>query len=258
MLQAERRSRIVAALEDRPALSVGELAQMLATSEMTIRRDLAALSAEGRVRKVHGGALAADQADRPAKVRSIINVQAKEAIAAQAAALIAEQATLVLDSGTTVGALARVLRGRQLTVVTTSLIVLRELGDAASSAVHIVGGRFRPETQSVSGPQVAEAMSDFSADLAFLAASAIRDGGFYNYYPEDAAIQRRMVEIAREAWLLADASKLSAVALGRVGALQDLAGVITDGAASPEQLAELRGWCRQVVVAQPEAAPARS
>jgi DeoR/GlpR family transcriptional regulator of sugar metabolism len=255
MLPAERRSRIVAALGERPALSVAELAQMLEASEMTIRRDLAALSADGQVRKVHGGALAAVQADRSAEVRSVTNVRAKAAIATLAAALVREHATLVLDSGTTIGALARALRGRHLTVVTTSLIVLRELGDAPTSAVHLVGGRFRPETQSVSGPQVAEAMGDFSADHAFVAASAIHDGSYYNYYPEDAAIQRRMVEIARESWLLADASKLSAVALGRVGALRDLAGVITDDSASPAQLDELRASCRRVVVAGPESAP---
>ena len=129
-------------------------------------------------------------------------------------------------------------------------------GPAASSALHLVGGRFRPETQSVCGPQVAEAMGDFSADLALLGASAIRDGSYYNCHPEDAAIQRRMVEIAREAWLLADASKLSAVALGRVGALRDLTGVVTDGTVTSEQLQELRAWCQQVVVAQPEPAQA--
>src|SRR5213076_2154795 len=49
--------------------------------------------------------------------------------------------------------------------------------------------------------------------------------------PEDAVVQRRMVEIARESWLLADSSKLEAVGLARVGPLHDLSGVITDAGA---------------------------
>jgi DeoR/GlpR family transcriptional regulator of sugar metabolism len=249
MLQAERRDRIVAELELRPAVSVAELAQLLATSEMTIRRDLTALSAEGRLRKVHGGALPANEPDRPAAIRSVLNVAAKRAIAATAAARVPDGATLAMDGGTTVGMLARALRGRRLTVVTTSLIVLRELGAEPDVALHLVGGRYRPQTESVCGPQVAEALADYSADLAFVAASAVGEGAFFNYYPEDAAIQRRMVEIGRRAWLLADASKLSAVAVGRVGTLADLAGVITDAGVTPAQMAELRSYEIEVVVA---------
>lgn len=249
MLQAERRRRIVAELELRPAVSVAELAELLSTSEMTIRRDLTALSAEGRLHKVHGGALPATGHDRPAAVRSVLNVVAKRAIATAAAARVPDGATLALDSGTTVGMLARALRGRRLTVVTTSLIVLRELGEQPEVALHLVGGRYRPDTESVCGPQAAAALGDYSADVAFVAASAVGDGAFFNYYPEDAAIQRRMIEIGRRAWLLADASKLSAVAVGRVGSLADLAGVITDASASEAQVEELRGHKVDVVVA---------
>jgi DeoR family transcriptional regulator of aga operon len=148
--------------------------------------------------------------------------------------------------------LASALRGRQLTVLTNSLMVLRELHDERSIAIHLVGGHYRPETQSVTGPQVAEALGDFSADLAFLATSAIRDGSFYTYHPEDAIIQRRMIEIARAAWLLADSSKLQARGLGRVGPLTDLSGVITDSGASAEQLAEIERWAPRVMVAPVE------
>jgi DeoR family fructose operon transcriptional repressor len=252
MLQAERRSRIVAELQERPAVSVGELAELVGTSEMTIRRDLSALASAGLVRKVHGGAVAVRHQAQAFDAVGMVNVRAKQAIAAEAASLVPDRATVVLNGGTTVGMLASALRGRQLTVLTNSLMVLRELHDERSIAIHLVGGHYRPETQSVTGPQVAEALGDFSADLAFLATSAIRDGSFYTYHPEDAIIQRRMIEIARAAWLLADSSKLQARGLGRVGPLTDLSGVITDSGASAEQLAEIERWAPRVMVAPVE------
>lgn len=256
MLQAERRSRIIAELQERPAVSVGELARLVGTSEMTIRRDLSALAAAGLARKVHGGAVAVRQQALAVDAVGMVNVRAKQAIAAEAATLVPDRATVVLDGGTTVGMLANALRGRQLTVLTTSLIVLRELQDERSIAIHLVGGHYRPETRSVTGPQVAEALGDFSADLAFLAASAVRDGSFYTYHPEDAVIQRRMIEIARGAWLLADSSKLNARGLGRVGPLTDLTGVITDSGATAEQVADVELWSHRVVVAPLERPPA--
>jgi DeoR family fructose operon transcriptional repressor len=253
MLQAHRRSQILSELRSRPAVSVGELARLLGTSEMTIRRDLRALDGEGLLEKVHGGAIPVGQTHQPldhtADVRSTFNVDAKASIARVAATMVADGATLVLDSGTTVGMLARALRGRRLVVVTTSMIVLRELQGEAAVTIHVIGGRYRPETQSVTGPQVAEALAEFSADLAFLGASAIRGGSFYNYYPEDAPIQRGMADIASQAWLLADSSKLAAVAAGRVGLVSGLAGVVTDTAAPPDALGELRSWCGDLIVA---------
>jgi predicted ArsR family transcriptional regulator len=81
MLQAERRSRIVAELQERPAVSVGELAELVGTSEMTIRRDLSALASAGLVRKVHGGAVAVRQQALAFDAVGMVNVRAKQAIA---------------------------------------------------------------------------------------------------------------------------------------------------------------------------------
>ncbi len=225
---------------------------MLGASEMTIRRDLKVLDADGRLEKVRGGAVPVGQAlpplDRPADVRSTLNLEAKLAIGRAAAAMVPDGATLILDSGTTVGMLARALRGRVTVVVTTSLRALSELRDQSATRIHLIGGRYRPETDSVTGPEVVTSLTEFSADLAFLGASAVRAGSFYNYYPEDAPIQRTMARLACQAWLLVDSSKLTAVALGRVGALSDLTGVITDQGAQPELLERLRGWCRKLLV----------
>lgn len=249
MLQSERWNVILAELEARQAVSVSALARQLTVSEMTIRRDLSALAARGTVRKIYGGAVSLPLPDEPATVRSVLNVAAKGAIGAEAARRVADGATVVLDSGTTVAAVARHLRGRRLTVITTSLIVVRELADDPGIEVHLPGGRYRSETQSLTGPAAWEGLGDLRADLAFVGTSAIREASFFNHHADDVPIQRRMMDMAEEVWLLADHTKLDAVALGRVGRLDQLSGVITDASVPDAGLARLREWSRQVVTA---------
>ena len=248
-VQSERWNRIRAELEDQGSVSVSDLARRFAVSEMTIRRDLSALAARGTVRKIHGGAVPIPPSDEPAAVRSVLNVGAKEAIAIAAALRVPDGGTVVLDSGTTVGALAKRLRGRRLTVITTSFIAFHELADDPETDIHLPGGRYRPETRSLTGPAAWEGLRELRVDMAFLGTSGIRDGSFFNHQLDDIPIQRRILEIANEVWLLADRSKLGAIALGRVARLDQLRGVIVDSSVDGASLDQLREWSREVVMA---------
>jgi DeoR/GlpR family transcriptional regulator of sugar metabolism len=233
-----RRSQILLELRDAPIVSVSDLARRFGVSEMTIRRDLRTLEAEGQVRKVHGGAVRAQ--DAPAAVRSTRNLEAKRGIAAAAASRVPDQATIVLDAGTTVCALARLLANRPITIITHSLLAISELGSDPEAAAYLVGGRFRALTQSMAGGPTVAAIDEFRAEIAFLGASAVDADGFYNHHVDDVAIQRKIIEVADEAWLLADSSKFSSTALAKVASLSALAGIITDSPLEPSFETELR------------------
>ena len=112
-LAAQRRQRLLALLRHHGALGTRELAERLEVSEATVRRDLALLARRGLLRREHGGALL-PEAEPPYAEKLQRNQRAKEAIAQRAAALVPDGATVVLDSGTTALALARLLAGRPL------------------------------------------------------------------------------------------------------------------------------------------------
>jgi DeoR/GlpR family transcriptional regulator of sugar metabolism len=111
-LAAQRRQRLLALLRHHGALGTRELAERLGVSEATVRRDLALLARQGLLRREHGGALL-PEAEPPYAEKLQRNQRAKEAIAQRAAALVPDGATVVLDSGTTALALARLLAGRR-------------------------------------------------------------------------------------------------------------------------------------------------
>ncbi|HEY5496410.1 MAG TPA: DeoR/GlpR family DNA-binding transcription regulator, partial [Candidatus Limnocylindrales bacterium] len=129
-LAPQRRQRIRSIVESRRAARLEELSASLGVSQATVRRDLDALAMEGRLRRVHGGAVALDE--RPSElhfdVKAVEAAEEKARIAARAVALLSPDDTVYLDSGSTVLEAARLLRGwDRLTVVTNSLPAAMEL-----------------------------------------------------------------------------------------------------------------------------------
>jgi DeoR/GlpR family transcriptional regulator of sugar metabolism len=228
VLRHERWNHILAALEQGRAQAVSELADHFDVSPMTVRRDLDALEARGLVTRVHGGVVAAGVADPPASVRASRNQAAKLAAAERAVALLDDVRSVALGGGTTVAAVAERLRHRELSVVTDSLLVVDAFADDPLVSVHLVGGSIRAQTRTVTGPTVAEQLRSFRVDAAVVGASAIADGAFFNYHPEDAPAQLAMLEIAASSYLVADASKLTARAFGLVAPLSRLTAVVLD------------------------------
>jgi DeoR/GlpR family transcriptional regulator of sugar metabolism len=139
---AERQRIIVERLRDAEQVAVAELASATGASEMTVRRDLDHLAARGVLRRVHGGAVPASPSgvEPPFAARATAAAGAKRAIAAAAAELIRDGETIVLDSGTTALELARLLRGRPVTVMPLSLHAARELADDPGERLLLPGG----------------------------------------------------------------------------------------------------------------------
>jgi len=58
----ERQKQILSLLVKQGRLSVAEIVEQFSVSEATARRDLESLASEGKAQRVHGGAIAAEQA----------------------------------------------------------------------------------------------------------------------------------------------------------------------------------------------------
>ena len=170
MLRVQRRQEILNAVRSGSA-QVADLAAAFGVSEMTVRRDLRDLESEGKLTRVYGGAVAADE---PSFAEVVVErLDRKERIGAAAAELVQDGQTIMLDIGTTTLQLARHLRGRSVTVITSNLAAYEELLPEADIELVLLGGVVRRNYRSLVGVLAEDALRQLRADVAFLGASGL-------------------------------------------------------------------------------------
>ena len=175
-----RREEIVRLATTSGLTSVEELAAAFDVTASTIRRDLAMLTAEGRLARTYGGAMAL-LAHPESSLRQRLGeaYEAKHAIARWAASQVRAGETILLDAGSTVGVLGHELRRvTPLTVATTGLTALEALADVDEVHVECLGGTLRHLSRGFVGPLTEAALERMSFDRAFLGADGVTaDGG---------------------------------------------------------------------------------
>lgn len=228
--------------------AVRDLALRFDVSEMTVRRDLEALAADGLLERVRGGAVVIGNEEPFAQTR--VERQAEKARIARAAAdMVTDGQTVIIDVGTTTLQLAGELRKRDLTVITTNLAVYDELFDAPGITLVLTGGQVRRNYRSLVGFMAEEALRNMSADLAFLGASGIdsrlriRDSTLI-----EVPIKRAMLSAAHRSVLLLDSAKFGTGGFDICGAA-DLDTVVTDEGAPEPMVSQLKDLGVNVVVA---------
>jgi DeoR/GlpR family transcriptional regulator of sugar metabolism len=219
-------------------LSSAEAATRLGVSEMTIRRDLRLLETGGIARRVAGGAALSIPGAVPFERRDSTRAAQKRAIAAMAAELVAGASSVALDAGTTVAALAPLLR--DVTLVTHSLPVILAAADRSGDRLIAVGGHYQPDTRSFAGPLAEAALRGIRTEAALLSATAVSSDALWGANVLDAALKRVLAAQADTVVLLADSSKLDATASLRIAGLEVIDILVTDAGADPEVVGALR------------------
>lgn len=216
----ERRERIIEMLSVDGFRTISELSSALDVSEMTIRRDVDALTATGRVRRVHGGAtLLPLEALHPSDFaeRAADNSAAKQAVARGAISLLSPGMSICIDSGSTAYELARTLpTDLKLTIATHSLPVLNALMTLPQVRVHALGGELYPGTQDFAGPATVAAIGDLRISTLFLGGAGLSERGVFCVSDHEALVKRALIEVSDRVVLIADASKFDASAMVRV------------------------------------------
>jgi DeoR/GlpR family transcriptional regulator of sugar metabolism len=238
------------------AVSVQDLVARLGVSAATIRRDLAELSDAGLVRRVHGGAAPLTGADVPAEVDRPYEEVAddaaadKQAIARRAAELVRDGDTILLDIGTTTGALAHELTGRSITVITPSLAVLDALrGDPAVDIV-LLGGALRRSYHSLVGPLTEEALRRVRASTVFLGTSGVdAQGWVLDTTSVEVPTKRLLLEAGGQVVLLADRTKFPGQGSIRVCDFGAVSTLITNADAQHPTLGLARAHGTEVLLA---------
>ncbi len=191
--------------------SVEELAATFDVTASTIRRDLAQLTAEGRLARTYGGAMALLAHPEPSLRQRLGEAyEAKRAIARWAASQVRAGETILLDAGSTVGALAHELRRvTPLTVATTGLTSLEALADVDDLHVECLGGTLRHLSRGFVGPLTEAALERMSFDRAFLGADGVTaDGGICEAGLDQTRLKELMARRADAVYVLAHAAKL--------------------------------------------------
>ncbi|GAA2458951.1 DeoR/GlpR family DNA-binding transcription regulator [Streptomyces glaucus] len=243
MSTAERHRLIAQAVQDAGAATVAELAGLTGASEMTIRRDLDHLAAQGVLERFRGGArtLLLRGDEPPFALRAHEAVDAKRRIAAEVASLITDGETVLLDSGTTCLEVARLLRGRQVTVMPLSLQAIAVLGDAPEpTSLLVPGGRPRTGEGALTGPLTLASLSALRFDTAVLGCCGLSAAdGVTAYDLDEAAVKKAAIASARRIIAAADGTKLGRTAHAYVGPSTLVHILVTDTSAPAHETAAL-------------------
>jgi DeoR family transcriptional regulator of aga operon len=262
-LPAARQERLAAMVAADGFVRVTDAAARLGVSEVTVRGDLARLEAAGRLRRVHGGAMAARGEQRESSVEATTrrDVAINRAIGRRTADLVASGQSVLLDVGSTCLAVAEALVAREdlaeLVVVTNGLGIALALEAAIPRfTVVVTGGTLRPLQHSLVDPVASRTLEELHVDLAIVGCNGVdAEGLVTNVNLPEAEVKRAMLRAAESAVLVADGSKAGQRHLGRIGSLADFATLVTDRGGA-ERLTGVAADAGCALVAAPEAVAA--
>ncbi|WP_308295540.1 DeoR/GlpR family DNA-binding transcription regulator [Streptomyces sp. STCH 565 A] len=253
MFAAERRQLILEMVRANGAVSLRELARVVQTSEVTVRRDVRALEAEGLLDRRHGGAVLPGGFTRESGFpqKSHLATAEKTAIADCAAGLVEEGEAIVVGAGTTTQELARRLaRVPGLTVVTNSLLVAQALAHANRVEVVMTGGTLRGSNYALVGSGAEQSLQGLRVSKAFLSGAGLTaERGLSTSNMLSASVDRALVQAAAEVVVLADHSKLGTDTMFQTVPTDVITRLVTDEAPAHDDraAAELQALADQGV-----------
>ena len=208
---AQRREQLLQLLQRHKSLDVKEAAAMLHVHEATVRRDLNHLAAQGLAQRTHGGAVLVEgmDAEIPLFARETANLDKKDAICREAAALVRDGDTLFLDSSSTTARMIRYLRSKKdLKIITNGAKTAILLSQLPGIVLYCAGGRMRENSLSYVGAETVRFLENFYADAAFFSCRGLSERGLSDCCEEEAVLRRTMIAQSRLSVLLMDSTKV--------------------------------------------------
>ncbi|MDO9797213.1 DeoR family transcriptional regulator [Glaesserella parasuis] len=203
----QRRQIIVGLVQEQGEVSVEYLAHLFETSEVTIRKDLTALEESGFLLRRYGGAI---------KLPTEMNEESQEqlskqklAIASAAANQIRDHNRIIIDSGSTTGALVKALHHSGLVVMTNSLALANELiALECEPTVLMTGGTWDARSESFQGKVAANVLRSYDFDQLFIGADGLDLTRGTTTFNELIGLSQVMAEVSREVIVLIESQKI--------------------------------------------------
>lgn len=216
MLTEERYAAILKILDDRRAISVTELTQLLNTSESTIRRDLTVLHNNGKLYKVYGGATSLTNQysalEDDISTKKTLHTAAKNKIVKYAAGLIERNDFVYIDAGSTTELMIDYLTEKNATFVTNGISHAGKLADRGFNVL-IVSGRVKSSTAAIVGTESLDSLKRYNFTKGFFGTNGISiRSGFSTPDTTEGSVKAAAMERCQKAYIVADESKFNTIA----------------------------------------------
>ncbi len=230
MLTSQRKQLILEKLGTEGQVHSKALSMFFDVSEDTIRRDLRELAAEGRLQRVHGGALPSSSAIAPFAERQSVKMDAKKRVARKGAQLISSGQVVIVDGGTTTSELITFFPpDLRITVVTHSPSIALGLVDHPSIEVILIGGRLYKHSIVAVGAAAIEGIENIHADLFFMGVTGIHpEAGLTTGDFEEACIKRAFSGRAAETVVLASPEKINTASSFVIGDVSSVNTIVVE------------------------------
>jgi DeoR/GlpR family transcriptional regulator of sugar metabolism len=215
-------------------VSVAQLAKEFYISDATIRRDLEKLEKHNLIKRTYGGAvlLGGLNSENPIEVRLKEHAEEKKVIGRLAAQFVGSSNVIIMDSSTSVLAMADYLHGvENITIITNGLQTATYIGENLHQSVYCCGGRLSDGTMALSGYCAEEFFTHYNAEKLFFSCLAVSfTGEIMDSYEDIARLKRRMIEKSDQVFLLCDSSKIGKKSFCHTASFEDINFIITDKA----------------------------
>ena len=249
---AERHKYILDNINQKGFVKVAELAEALGVTPTTIRKDLNILESRGALHRAYGSALtsSAPVLDINLNTKRLHHFAEKRRIAQKAVALVGENESIIISSGSTMAIFAENLtpKGR-LNVVTPAVNVSMLLGDVAGVTVMQLGGILYGNSMCVTGIEADAKLSQLHCSKIFFGADGVDpDAGITCLAMEEAELTRKMIEVSDMAVVLTDSSKIGFKGFSRICKIEDVDIIVTDSGISLENKRRIEELGVKVIV----------
>ena len=245
MHENERHKIILSAVQEKPVTTVSELVDLTSTSEATIRRDIASLHVQKRLRRVRGGAESINPpqfvglAGRTFSVNETLNIHRKRAIANAAMQLCDDGDAIIINGGTTTFQMVHPLAAKRMQIFTNSFPIAEHLLNHSKNTILLSGGVIYREQNIILSPFENDVTRNFYAKRMFMGAQGLCPLGLMEADPLLIQAEHKLINQAEELVVLADSSKFTQRSSLILCALERITTVITDNEIRDEDRAML-------------------
>jgi len=229
MLKKERQAFIIQQINIHNKVLCTDLGVQLNVSEDTVRRDLQELAEEGKLIKVHGGALS-KSFHFTIERNNVYSLSEKQIIARKVVPLIKDGMLVVISGGTTIRELVKILPADlNATFVTTNVPIALELLDHPNIEVIFLGNRLLKSAQMAVGAEVVQRLGQIKADLCLLGTNSIHPNfGISDLEWEIIEVKKAMIGCAQKIVSLAISKKLNSIQQLQVCEIEKIDLLITE------------------------------
>lgn len=251
---SKRQQSILKYLKEHKRVQTNDLAQLLNTSKITIRRDFQVLENEGIIKRCYGGATLVEGALNEDPYFNELDDKKhllKEQIAKEAAKFIEDGDIIFINSSSTAIKVLEYIGDKRVIVITNNGKVLN-MNISPKIELVLTGGEVYGRKQSMVGDIATQIISKITADKCFLGVSGITaDSGISTSVLQETSINIKMLENCNgSTFILADSSKIGHRHNFSSGNINKINTIITDSNISEDKVQDFKNKGIDVILCE--------